>query len=652
MTGDALQAIGLVLVSLPLIALVALLTSRMLGVRRSWAKVLLAGVIGWSVANLVAFALADWDPDAPHLVRNLLFLALLATMVAAVAIDLLARPGSLPKGEAAALITIPRPGRKIREVVQPMARMRDVSRIARRNGLGPRLGRHREPADPAPVRIRRTLEECGGTFVKLGQIASTRADLVPPEYVAELAKLRADVAPAPPDEMRSVIAAELGADIDNVFASFEWDPIAAASIAQAYRAQLRTGEDVIVKVQRPGICETVERDCSVILRLARFAQERTSWGQDLGALELAREFVASLHEELDFRIEARNAREIAAATHGAHGVRVPRIYSEHSTARVLVMERFDGPSVADTAAVDALGVDRGELAHRLLRSILDQSLRQGLFHADPHPGNVVVLADGGLGLLDFGACGRLDPLEQHAMLQIIVAAARHDIPMLSEGIGEVASMPAMVDERALEHALARFVAANDAPEVGISAQAFVDLIPLLRRFKVRLPGDLTLLFRALGTLEGTLQAIVPGYSLADAARRIAGDQVPATPLPPEDLQELVTRELIAQAPTLQKLPGRIDRIAALAEQGNLRTRVALFSSEEDASVVTTLVNRVVLATLAGMAAIAGALLVTSEVGPIATGTTTISHLMGWTSIFGATVLGLRVVTATIRDGYN
>ncbi len=653
--SEVLSTIGLVLISLPLIAIVAFLASRMLGVRRSWSNVLLAGLIGWSLASVTALAIAGWNTDEPQVFRNFFVLALFTTMAAAIALDLLAKPGTLVKGEDADFVSIPHPIRRFRKTLEPITRLRQVAKIARANGFGPHLGlRHREVVvtDPTPMRIRKTLEECGGTFVKLGQIASTRADLLPTEYIEELAKLRADVAPASLADMQEVVRKELGGSVDDIFSEFDWDPIAAASIAQVYRARLQTGEDVVVKVQRPRIRQTVERDCSVILRLAKFAQSRTSWGSDLGIQDLASEFVVSLREELDFRIEARNARQIAIATHGDHGVRVPTIYSEHSTARLLVIERFDGPSVADVPALESLGVGRADLADRLLHSVLDQALRQGLFHADPHPGNVVVLANGDIGLLDFGACGRLDPLEQQAMLQILVATVRHDIPMLAEGIEEVAKLPATLDERALQHALARFVAANDTPGSGISAQAFAELVPLLRAFKVRLPGEFTLLFRALGTLEGTLRIISPGYSLTDAARRVAGDEVPTTPPPPEDIEELVTRELIAQGPTLQRLPGRIDRIAALAERGELRTSVALFSTEEDARVVTTLVNRAVLAFVAGIALIAGTLLVMSTEGPIVTGQTTIAHLTGWLSLLGGSILALRVVAAAIRDGYN
>jgi ubiquinone biosynthesis protein len=213
--------------------------------------------------------------------------------------------------------------------------------------------------------------------------------------------------------------------VAEVFASLDPEPIAAASIAQAYRGRLRGGEAVVVKVQRPGIAEAVDRDLLVLAELARVAETRTAWGADYRVTDLAAEFADRLREELDFRLEARNATEIAALTDGDR-VHVPVVHSELSTARILVMEWLDGVSVREVERIDALGLDRARLAETLLRSSLRQMLVDGRFHADPHPGNVLVLADGRLGLIDFGATGRLDPLQQASMREMLVAVQQRD----------------------------------------------------------------------------------------------------------------------------------------------------------------------------------------------------------------------------------
>jgi ubiquinone biosynthesis protein len=280
-------------------------------------------------------------------------------------------------------------------------------------------------------------------FVKLGQVLSTRADLLPAGVVAELSRLQDQVAPAPPESVRSLLEAELGRPVSEVFAELDPEPIAAASIAQAYRGRLRSGEAVVVKVQRPGIAESVDRDLLVLAELARVAETRTAWGVDYHVPDLADEFAERLREELDFRLEARNATEIAAAMDAGDQVHVPVVHRQLSTARVLVMEWLDGVSVREVERIDALGLDRSRLAEALLRCALRQMLVDGRFHADPHPGNVLVLGD-----------GRLDPLQQASMRGMLVAVQQRDAGLLRSAVLEVATLRRHFDDDQLERALA------------------------------------------------------------------------------------------------------------------------------------------------------------------------------------------------------
>jgi ubiquinone biosynthesis protein len=220
---------------------------------------------------------------------------------------------------------------------------------------------------------------------------------VPPSVVAELSRLQDQVTPAPQEEIDKLLEAELGRPVAEAFSEFDPEPIAAASIGQAYRARLRTGEQVVVKVQRPGIAESVERDLLVLTELARTVEARTSWGAEYHGTELAGEFAERLREELDFRQEARNATEIAAGLAGNNEVHVPVVHRELPTARVLVMEWLDGPSVREGDTIQDMGLDRARLANALLRCALKQMLVDGRFHADPHPGNVLVLQGAGSG---------------------------------------------------------------------------------------------------------------------------------------------------------------------------------------------------------------------------------------------------------------
>ncbi len=256
-----------------------------------------------------------------------------------------------------------------------MRRYGQITGIAVKHGFGPVLGlggrAGQDGAEagrlPPAGRLRRALEECGGMFVKLGQILSTRSDLLPAGVIAELSKLRDRVPPADPAAVRALIESELGAPAEEVFAEFEWEPLAAASIGQAHRARLHDGQPVIVKVLRPGIGDAVERDLLVLDELARTAEARTAWAAEYRVTELTAEFGALLREELDLRREAGNATAVAGNLAELPEIHIPEVHPDLSTSRLLVMEWLDGVSVGDAEGLDELGVDRRKLADLLLR---------------------------------------------------------------------------------------------------------------------------------------------------------------------------------------------------------------------------------------------------------------------------------------------
>jgi ubiquinone biosynthesis protein len=643
--GVVLRVVVLVVVAVVATAL----SLRLLGIRRGWGTALIAGGLGWTIAVLLAFGLDDWDWNADGFLLRTIAIGIPATMAVAVTLDLLARPGSLAIGERAGLIVAPRPVRAVKTRIAVLRRYRELVHLARREGFGPFLsaaGRAERTEDAVGVRLRRVLEEAGGVYVKLGQIAATRVDLIPPEVCDELSSLQNRVAPAPVEDIRPALEAELGGPVDVLFAEFDWEPLAAASIGQTYAARLQTGEAVVVKIQRPGIDDVIERDLAALALLANVAQRRTTFGQGLRSGELLAQFAVSLRAELDFSHEADVMLEMSMLLGADSSVRVPRVHTEYCTRRLLVQERFDGYTVAELPAIDAAGIDREVLAHELLRTTLEQVLRIGLFHADPHPGNIFAFRDGSLGLIDFGAVGRLDPIQQSAVIDMLAALSRRDVGLLRDAIERVAEVQNSDRPEELERALARLLADHVRVTGAVEPSVLQVLVATLARFGIRLPADLVVLSRALVTVDGTLRVLAPELSLVSAATETMTSTTAPAPL---DRDAMIRDELLDALPHLRRLPDRIDRILTLTSRGELRIRNIV---DEDARrILRTLVNRALLvAAGAAFLIVAAVLLVARDPGPTVGGDTGLFEIFGYFGLLAGSVLLFRVVAAVTRDG--
>jgi ubiquinone biosynthesis protein len=307
--------------------------------------------------------------------------------------------------------------------------------------------------------------------------------------------------------------------------------------------------------------------------------------------------------------------------------------------------------VRDRHRLDELGVDRRALAESLLRCMLRQMLVDGRFHADPHPGNVMVLADGRLALIDFGASSRLDALQQGALRELMLGVARADPEQLRLAVLQMATFRRPVDDDELERALARFVTRHLAPGTPPSAAMFNDLLQLFFAFGINVAPELSTFFRALVTLEGTLTTLCPGFTTIEAAERVVGEMVQEA-VTPASLEELARDELLRVGPLLRRLPRHAERVATALERGNLRLRVSRYSDPEDVRVLTRLVNRVVLAFLGGVVGVIGVLLVGTGGGPAFTGETSLYEFFGYFALFCGTVLVMRVLVAVFQEGLN
>lgn len=312
-----------------------------------------------------------------------------------------------------------------------------------------------------PEHDRMALEDLGPTFIKLGQILSTRQNLLPKEYQVELAKLQ-DQAPAvPPDSIRDVICTELARPIEEVFTTFETEPLAAASIGQAHGATLPDGTEVVVKVRRPKLVEVVEEDLEILQNLAAAASRRWERANEYDLVGLAQEFAQTLRGELDYIREGRNAERFAANFQDDPQVHIPRVFWDSTTSRMLTLERVRGMKINDLAELEAAGINRPALARRASQILLKMIFDDGLFHADPHPGNFFVESGGTIGLIDFGMVGTVDERTQDQLARLFLAITAQDADRLVDAFLDLGVGRQRVDRallrRDLEH-LVRYYA--------------------------------------------------------------------------------------------------------------------------------------------------------------------------------------------------
>jgi ubiquinone biosynthesis protein len=640
--GDLLTPLGL-LSALPWVLAFAWIARRLLGLGPGgWWSTAAAGSIGWFGSGLVTVLLARRTSNEVTLTVVALLCAVVFTMLAVVALDLTSRR-RLSGGEGG----IPHPVRNIGNRIARIRRYAQIVTIAARHGLRARRGE--DPARLPAHQVRLAFDEAGCMFVKLGQMLAGRPEVVGPVLAAEFSHLHENVRPAPPEHVEALLHAELGRSPDEVFATFDHEPIAAASVAEVHRATLRDGgARVVVKVQRPGVRDLVERDLSIMLRLAMRAEQRTDWGRSANVEAIAREFGEYVMRELDFDREARNVAEVEAALRLTPEVRVPTVYAELSTPRVLVMEELEGVTLAQSERLTSLDVDREKLADVLLRASLAAVMNGERFHADPHPGNVMILGDGRLGLLDLGSTGRLDALEQTSISAMLVAINRNDPELLREAVLEIATSRRPVDDLQLDRALAQFMARHlgrgAVPNLGM----LQDLTRVFFELGIALPSSTTLLFRMLVTLEGTLTTLCPGYPVIQAAQDFAPELIQER-MAGVPFADRIQDEATALLPILRRVPRHLDRVATMLERGQVRVGVSPLATERDARIVSRLVNRMIIAFVGATVGVVSVLMLGLSGGPVLSGSVTLFDVFGYIGLVLSIVLLLRVVAAALRE---
>lgn len=490
------------------------------------------------------------------------------------------------------------------------------------------------------ARVRLALTELGTTFIKLGQILSTRPDLVGPELADELESLQSDTPADSPEVVRATIEAELGKPPEEIFAEFEPSAFASASVAQVHRARLPSGEAVVVKVQHEGIEETIACDFDIISGLAELAEAHAAQLRAYQPAATAAEMRRTLLRELDFTRERRSMGQFTANFAGNERVHFPLAYADYSSRRVLTMEMLDGISLADREALEASGADLNDFAQLGATMYLDMIFRDAFYHADPHPGNLLMLQGGVLGVLDCGMVGRIDDQLRDDFEGMLLAAVNNDADQLTDYVVRLGSVPNDFDRDALRADVGEFLAdyaGQSLKDFDLSG-ALNTMTSIIRRYGIILPSSSSMLLRVLVMLEGTSRQLSPDFSLAELLKPYYAQTLKRR-FSPQKLFHRTQRAFRDWERLIDMLPRDLADVLQRVRRGSFEVNLQHRRLEPT-------VNRLVLGILTAALFMGSAQLWSRGAAP----------LIGGISLFGAlgcamaTLLGVRLLLAIRRSG--
>ncbi len=503
------------------------------------------------------------------------------------------------------------------ESQRSLGRMTEIGRVATRHGFGYLLDRRRASEEAPDAdrgrRLREMLDELGPTFVKFGQLLSTRPDVVPPDVIIELRKLQDDVSPFPMTEVERVVEEELGLSIERAFLDFDERPIAAASIGQVHRATLPTGADVVVKVQRPTAPRQIESDLRLMASAARVVRERVRQLDFLDSSELVDEFGRSIRQELDYQQEARNAEAFRRNFAGNARVAVPRVWWRYTTNRLLTLERLEGTHVRDLDLESWPDDDRRDLAHRMTDAWMTMIFRHAFFHGDPHPANILHLDDGRLGLVDFGLAGRLTDADMARLTRLFVDAATENVGALPRRLADLGVRYDREREdelrSRLEELYYRYYGARLSEIDPI--EAIREGLALIYSMNLRLPTRFVILDKALATLGSVAVEVYPDFNVFEVARPYA-KQLIADRFSPRRLALRAQREVQELGEIALEVPRQVHDVLNELRDGEMSIKISNPGVDDLAHHIDVSVNRIAVALV-----ILGGLLGSSVIGVLA-----------------------------------
>lgn len=470
----------------------------------------------------------------------------------------------------------------------------------------PSLNGHDEDDDEHGVQLASALEELGPCFIKLGQLLSTRPDLLPADYIRALARLQDTIAPVAGERIVQIVQSELQAPIGEVFQSFELEPLATASMAQVHRAVLRDGTEVAVKVQRPGVRQRIEIDLEVLREVARFAAQHTRLGARYGLVQMVRELEMSLMQELDFRIEAENTRLIGKQIADFPKLCTPTVFLDHTSQRVLTLSFMRGRHLADVPRAELDAADTGAIAKDLLSAYMKQIAVDGIFHCDPHPGNILLTDDGRLALMDFGMVGRFDAGQKDKMILFLLAFSERLGERVAETYLEMIEQPDGLNQHNFTQDICGLVSRYhdmSGGRMGLGS-ALLDLTRLAYANRVPVPTSMTLLGKTMLNLDGAIGVLSPrldpvelirNYMLDVMVRRVGDQLSPGR----------VFAWVLDMKHLFENSPRRMDHILGKLADDRLTVRLDLEHLDQTTQTLSRAATRLAVGVLAGSVLIGG-----------------------------------------------
>ncbi|MGA8892157.1 MAG: AarF/UbiB family protein, partial [Anaeromyxobacteraceae bacterium] len=518
----------------------------------------------------------------------------------------------------------------LREAIHDLNRLREVSAVIARHGFGAYLERVRlGSAAPRPaatgegasaaapadgrnaVRFRRLLVDLGPTYVKLGQLLSSRPDILPSSWITELSQLQDACEPVPVEAIRREIERGLGRRVDEVFAWLDPVPAASASIAQVHRARTHDGLDVAVKVQRPGVREQFESDLGLLQYVARLLEALVEETGVYTPSDIVEEFDRAIHEELDFANEARNARDMAAASRELPFVVVPAVHAALSSATVLTLDYVEGVKVTDLGGRD--GYDPEQVARNLIEAAFRQLFGGGIFHGDPHPGNILVLPGNRIALLDFGLVGRIGRPMQEALVTLLVAVALRDPETVARVLYRIGVPEAHTPISSLRDDISGILDRYLGLKLDQirSSTLLTDMLDLAVRHKIKVPREYALLCKSSVTIEGVIRGLYPDLDVMAMGLPYAKEML-FSRFQPGDASGALMKSMLKLQGLAEDVPGQLSQILADLEAGKFRVHVRSESLDRIADNVRSLGLTVFLGLLASALALGGLFVVARQ----------------------------------------